>query len=36
MLAIDAEQKGPSFVEHPCGNDESAERVTRAARWCFP
>lgn len=36
VLAIDAEQIGPSFVEHTCGNDEPAERVTRAVRWRFP
>src|SRR5262249_51236095 len=36
VLAIDAEQIGPSFVEHTCGNDEPAECVTRALRWCIP
>ena len=36
VLAIDAEQIGPGFVKHPCGNDESAERVARAVRWCLP
>ena len=36
VLATDAEQIGSSFVEHTCGNDESAECVTRATRRCFP
>src|SRR5262249_33287831 len=36
VLAIDTEQIGSSLVEHPCGNDEPAECVTRAVRWCFP
>src|SRR6476619_222484 len=36
VFAIDAEQIGPRFVKHPCGNDESAERVARAVRWRLP
>src|SRR5260370_17495 len=35
-VVIDAEQIGPTLVEHPGCNDEPAERVTWAARWCFP